>query len=290
MTTYSIEQLRDYSSLFSTRTGENSLQFNDVEDLHVVYKKYASQKSMGRLITGWDFLADAYRILKRYYRNEYVYKNELLNQVLLKTIGRKDTVILNELPVGNSVADIAFFNGTSKAFEIKSDLDSDKRLIQQLEDYKKLFEECYIVIPETNKDRYLTLIDDSVGVLVLNHSDRGALTIKQERPAAPNGTVDIDVLMRTVHTAEYKWMVKCAFGSLPDTPSFGLFDACKEQLSLLSATQLHNLFNTVMKRRKTNLRYLKSIPSGSKQMILSLNPEKNNIPRLIDLYNHNLNY
>jgi len=70
-----------------------------------------------------EYLKFAFAELRKNYRCEYVYKNTLINN-LISNYGTKNSIIINEFRVGNSVADMVLFNGTSKAFEIKTELDS----------------------------------------------------------------------------------------------------------------------------------------------------------------------
>lgn len=89
-------------------------------------------------------------ILKKY-PNETSIKSSFLNQVLFKT---KHDITVFELPVGGSRVDLCKVNGNSIAYEIKTDLDSLTRLHKQINDYKQVFEQVYIICSET---RYHTL-------------------------------------------------------------------------------------------------------------------------------------
>ena len=286
---YSVEQLHDYASLFSSQMCERALRFADVEELSAVFRKYDRSKAGDKEISTWDYLSGVYRVLKGQYRNEYVYKNELLNNLLLKQVGQSDTIILNEFSVGRSVADIAFFNGCSKAFEIKSELDSDKRLVTQLSDYKKVFEECYIVVPEEQLSRYKNLVDEATGIITLAHTDRGAISLNTERKASRNESVDADILMRSVRTDEYKWMVRQHFGQLPDVSCFEMFEACRKLLGSLDVDTLHRLFNAAVKRRKNRTHNLSTFSRGTRQMCLSLNLSAPKMAQLQTLYGQNIN-
>ena len=74
-----------------------------------------------------DLLKKSYSVISKYYRCEYVYKNELI-KLLLKKYGTRNSVYFNEFRVGNSIADMVMFNGESKAFEIKTEYDTPRRL------------------------------------------------------------------------------------------------------------------------------------------------------------------
>src|SRR5205809_4211189 len=82
--TYNISQLRDYSNLFSRN--EVCRWYNgDFSGLRVKIDRYDPiqiQKGGSYL----SYLKQIYRILERYYPNEYVYKNEFIKQWLLQEI------------------------------------------------------------------------------------------------------------------------------------------------------------------------------------------------------------
>lgn len=282
--TYSIEQLQSYSSLFSSQTGVRALRFSDIEDVQYVYNKFDAGHYNNKPLTCWEYLSKVYDVLKRHYRNEYVYKNELLNKFIKDKYVQKDTVVLNEFGVGSSIADIATFNGISKAYEIKSERDSDKRLLHQLDDYKNLFDECYVVVPEEQAVKYERIIDDRIGLLLLSHSSRGSLAIYERRPAERNPHVDVDVLMRAVRMEEYQWMVRQVMGCLPDVNCFEMFNACKKVLADVPDDELHRLFNESVKRRNSRIDSLGLKPRDSRQLYLSMNLSKKKEDELELLY------
>lgn len=283
--TYSTEQLHSYSYLFSSQTCVRALRFGDIEDVRNVCHRFDSALCAVKEISVWDYLFKVYGILKRNFRNEYVYKNELLNSFLNDRYCTKDTVVLNEFGVGKSIADIAIFNGLSKAFEIKSERDSDKRLVSQMSDYQQLFEECYIVVPESSVRKYMEVVDEKVGVLVLSHTSRGAISVSHERKALKNDHVNIDILMQSVRTLEYKWMVEQVNGYLPDVSCFKMFDACKDILRSVPDDQLHRLFNSAVKMRRSQIADLVDKTANVRQLFLSLGMSKKKENELIGLYN-----
>lgn len=86
-----------------------------------------------------------YRDLENNYRNEYVFKNALLNHKLLAEHCLSDTVVLNEFRIGSSIADFVLLNGEIRVFEIKTDLDGFDKLSKQISDYQKVANRVYVV-------------------------------------------------------------------------------------------------------------------------------------------------
>jgi len=72
-----------------------------------------------------------------------------LTDWLIPDLKNNKATIFSEFRVGKSVADLAIFNGSSKVFEIKTEFDSDIRLEIQLKNYKKIFNEVFLIITES---------------------------------------------------------------------------------------------------------------------------------------------
>ncbi|MFA6572233.1 MAG: sce7726 family protein, partial [Bacteroidota bacterium] len=176
--------------------------------------------------TYYDYIQFIYNALGKQYKNEYVYKNTFINQLLIKNYGIKNTVAINEFRVGNSIADIVLFNGTSKAFEIKTELDSDKRLTGQLSDYNKIFKECYVVTHESLSEKYLNE-NRHIGIIEFIDSPKSP-SMKEIREAKINKYIDSDTLIRAIRTQEYKNIIKQYYGNLPEMNSFNMFEICRK--------------------------------------------------------------
>ena len=117
-----MNRLRDCSSAFSRSAFTDVLSYDDYSHFDWIYSYYNFKCD-----TYLGLIKRAYSIIAKGYRCEYVYKNELLTQ-LLKVYGVKNTAYYSEFRVGESIADMAMFNGESKAFEIKTEYDSPRRL------------------------------------------------------------------------------------------------------------------------------------------------------------------
>jgi hypothetical protein len=260
------EKLRSYSNAFSrmsllpiVETGDFSLLNMKIErDKDKIHKKFNTYS---------DYLKFAYAELCVNYRNEYLYKNTLITD-LLSEYGTKDSILINEFRVGNSIADMVLFNGTSKAFEIKTELDSDKRLNTQLSDYSKIFRESYIVIHESMLNKYK--VDDTVGIISLSVEKR-KLKLTEIRKAVENKIVDVDMLMRSIRTIEYKNIVQAHFSVLPNVGNCEIYEACKSMMKQIPQENLHKLLLAEIKKRKSNSVYLKSYRNELRQFCLSTN-------------------
>ncbi len=247
-TLYSQNQLRDYSSLFS-RSEAQAWMRNDFDSINYKIKRYDARWKNSQSATYFDYLKYAYSILEKHYQNEYVFKNAFLTEWLIKEIGQSDSKIYSEYRVGNSIADLVMFNGSSKVFEIKTEYDTDSRLALQLENYRNAFNQIFLVIPKSKLHIY-NKYDLSVGLITLSENKEQKFTIQRE--AINNTVVDPKVIMHILYTQEYKAIVKSHYGFLPEMTSFNQFQRCSELINQIPKQELNKLFIYQMKNRGKN--------------------------------------
>ena len=191
---------------------------------------------------GWKLLANSYR-------NEYVYKNELATRLVFKRHSPRTAGFQVELRVGSSIADVVVANGTTTAYEIKTEFDTSRRLASQTNDYLKAFDKVYVVTHPAHVARYERELDSRVGLIVL--SDQHALTPYRE--ASKNlENIDPRTVFRCMRRDEYLSAVKSIMGAVPVMPN-GLIGAyCEALFQQLSAEQAHKFFIKALKSRTTN--------------------------------------
>lgn len=276
-----INQLRDFSTFF-TRSEVLRLLKSDFKSVNTKLQRYdLIEKKRG--CSYLEVLKEAYNTIKNSYQNEYVLKNEFLNKCLVEKVLNKDSIVFNELRLGNSIADLAIFNGVSKAFEIKTILDKECRLSSQIETYKKIFNETYIIVPEQQVDKYLKF-DNRVAVFSY---DSNLNKFELVREATRNEVIDIDVLMNVLHSKEYLSIVHNHFGIVPELNSFNQFDICKKLISNIDYLELNNIFLETMKSRKIHNSFFNKINSEFNQVSLSLNLKEIERRKLIDELKNN---
>lgn len=274
--TFTPNQLRDFSTLFS-RSEVNRWLKGDFESIEVKLERYnLTEQNKGN--TYLKFLRKTYRILEKNYPNEYVLKNEFLNKWLKSELGTNNSVIFNEFRIGKAIADLAMFNGVSKAFEIKTILDKEYRLSNQLQQYKKIFNEVYIIIPNIHISKYSSF-DNSVGIISFDSSSKKFELIKK---AERKVDIDTNTLMEILHTKEYLEISKAYFGELPKLNAFNQFEICKELISNIPKNDLNKLFLNAMKKRNINNQFFNKVNNEFNQICLSLNLKKQERDNLIN--------
>lgn len=282
---FSSNQLRDYSSLFSRGSVLQWMNGNlsSIDFKMKRYDKNWSSSSDSRYI---DYLKFIYSILENNYQNEYILKNSFLNDWLIKELGESKSEIYSEFRIGNAIADLVMFNGSSKAFEIKTELDSDKRLSSQLQEYEKVFNEIFLIVPISKLDDYLNY-DHKIGIISFDMSNQNRFKLIRE--AYKNSNIDPKSLMQIFHTREYKEIVNQHFGTIPEMTSFNQFEVCSELISKIPKTELNQLFINKMKQRagdcKLSSRYFKEF----NQLSLALRMNSKNRAQLFSILKTPLN-
>lgn len=242
---YTLNQLRDYSSLFS-RSEVEQWAIGNFDSINQKITRYDSNWISYKNATYISYLKHLYKILENHYPNEYIFKNSFLNEWLIKELGKSNSNIFNEFRVGNAVADLVMFNGHSKVFEIKSELDTDNRLELQLENYHLVFNQIFIIVPESKLDTYLKY-NENVGLITYSNLRTNKFALI--RDAATNLNIDPGTIMNILRTTEYKSLVKSFYGSLPKMTSFSQYEICKKLVQEIPTEQLNDLFIQLMKRR-----------------------------------------
>lgn len=281
MKAFTQNQLRDYSALFS-RSEVYAWQKSNFYSIDQKIIRYDQKWFVEKNNTYKDYLKYVYGILETNYINEYIVKNSFLTEWLLPELKGNTATIFNEFRVGKSVADLAIFNGRSKVFEIKTEFDSDHRLQSQLENYHKIFNETFLIIPESRLN-YYRKYSNSVGLISYNFKKQKKFEI--ERPCEVNYDLNSSIVMDTLHTEEYKSIVSEYYGELPSMTSFNQFEISKELILNIPIKILNNLFIEQIKKRKMSevlsTRYFKEFNQLS--LALKLNKqEKQDILRKLN--------
>lgn len=272
--TYNImDRMRSYSSAFSRSLFTDIIKYGDCSRLDAIHDRYDGKRKKEK--TYFSYLKYLYRQISINYRCEYVYKNELI-ELLIKKYAHSNTIIFNEFRMQKSIVDLAMFNGNSRAFEIKTEYDTTRRLIGQLVDYTRVFQLCYVVIPANMLETYEKDIPPYIGIVLMRESG-GVLELDEARPAVENKNIDAGMMMKCLRTKEYENMVIEEFGKLPDVPYYEMYEACEEKLYDMPPDKLHQYFLKEIEKRKNNMCLLKKAPHELRQMYLQLGLSKGQI-------------
>ncbi|GBO49850.1 MULTISPECIES: sce7726 family protein [Pectobacterium] len=189
---------------------------------------------------------EIYRLLQKKYRNEYVYKNEIAKKIIKGYHRFNKVSYVNEFKVNGCIADVAIFNETSTAYEIKTELDSFERLDDQLTVYKNVFEFVYLVIPESKLNQAMAFIHENTGVITLTPSN----ILKYERVASSNITdLSKDKMFNCFKPTEYVSLYEKLIGCKPLGRAAEVKEMCRNIFLSLSVENAHTEMLKVLRNR-----------------------------------------
>lgn len=183
-------------------------------------KTILSSKSYKSVIT------DLYQELQDTHRNEYFYKNELLNSLLIQNRKISSCSALTELPVAKSKTDMIFVdeNDVGIVYEIKTELDTLNRLESQIQDYYKAFPYIYVVTSSNHLHQLEQALEEtSVGIIELT-GDRKF--VHRKEATCNTNNLSHDVLFRILRKKEFESIVLKYFKELPDVSDFVYYRTC----------------------------------------------------------------
>lgn len=273
-----MNQLRDYSSLFS-RSHVHSWLKLDFTSINFKIERYDIEWLNQYNTTYLDYLKYIYAVLVDNYQNEYIFKNEFLNKWLIKELGESSSQLFSEFRVGNSIADLAMFNGCSKIFEIKTELDSDSRLKFQLQNYEKAFNQIFLIIPKSKLNIYEKQ-NASIGLITYDKNSEDTFSI--QRNAKLNFDIEPSAIMSILHTREYKSIVKRYYGSLPQMTSFNQHKICSELILNIPISKLNKLFIDEIKNRSSSNALSSRYYKEFNQLFLALRMNRDSKNKMIE--------
>ena len=190
-----------------------------------VVKRYISNPNQKK---NRQLISEIYCELKNNYRNEYFYKNTLLNKLLLGVHSVNTTTALTEVPIAKSKADFVLINGKAVVYEIKTELDNLERLSSQIDDYFKAFDHVAVVTFEKNLlqlQKVLDSIDKPVGIYVLRKNGKLGTIQKPQRYIED---LNKEVIFKLLRKNEYENIITHYYGYLPEVSQFKYYTACKQ--------------------------------------------------------------
>jgi hypothetical protein len=229
--------------VFSKNTFANVLEKTSESVFPMVLRTYFPNEVF---INNAEVFKKTYRWIKTEYRNEYYYKNTLLNKLLVNRHRINTTTALTELPIGKSIADLIMVNGKAQVYEIKTDLDNTDRLESQIADYYKAFDHVSVVTSEQQMDCIHAMIPSTVGLHVLNR--RESISTVRE-PLEDRSRLDLQIIFRIMLKQEFEAIIK-KYCALPSVRQFEYYDACFDLLEALDINTVYADFLEQLKSRR----------------------------------------
>lgn len=164
-----------------------------------------------------------------------------------------DTVIIDEFGIKfrEVIADVAVFNGTTHGYEIKSEVDSLKRLPNQMEYYSKIFEYVTVVIARNHLNGVLKIIPNWVGIMIVERSRSDyELRVKRLRKSRKNTNLDKGYLLDLLNREELTDLSK--ENNIKGTRSLPIYQVRDNLSELLSISTIKEAVNYYIKARKAS--------------------------------------
>lgn len=205
-----------------------------------------------------DAISEVYNVLLKSHRNEYIYKNTLLNKLLLGRHSLRTTTALTEVPVGKSKADFILINGSATVYEIKTELDSLDRLKSQLDNYYKAFSKVCVITSESYLERTMQVLDGTnVGICVL--TKRNTLSEKK-KTVKDFSCLDHEIMFKILRKMEYEKIIRLHYSYLPETKPVKYYSECLELFKKIEIETAYEYMLKVLKmRNKIIIEEFKSI-------------------------------
>jgi hypothetical protein len=240
-----IESLRSLSQIFTPTNFDRIVRKKDYENTTARIQKHLSfPKSVNNL----NIIQFVYKELLSNYKSEYLYKNALINKLLLGKYSLNTTTVINEFKIGSSIADFVLLNGEAKIFEIKTEYDSLDKLNKQLSDYVQFANKVYVVANSKFIDKLVEdYKDTTIGIIEFTDNN----TLKELFPAKENNSYfNCTAIFKTLRKQEYLDIVKEYFGFIPDVPNTKVFKESLKLVESINVVDFQNLAYQKIKERK----------------------------------------
>lgn len=260
---------RELAKIF-TSTSINKVAQGDLSKIYAVISDFSSLENCNTLKEVYD---ESYKILCKYYPNEYVVKNIIANNILIGTHSMNTASMLSELRVGSNKADCVIINGYSTCYEIKTKYDSLKRLSDQISSYVQAFDQTYVVAHETHLEAILQIHSKNPTFGIMISNNRNSLSRKVIAPKTHS--FNADIMFHTLRKEEYTDIIREITGKEPDSPSTELFGECKKVFCNLDQEEANREFKRVLKKyRRNDDSFINTLPKSMKNLGISFNINK----------------
>lgn len=284
--THKIENLRSLSQIFSNSNFRKIVSKRDYSQTLYRINKHTN---LDPNLKNQEALDLIYTNLLRNYKNEYVYKNVLINKLLLKKYSLTSTVSFNEFKIGDSISDFILLNGEARIYEIKTELDKLDKIEKQIEDYRKFGNKIYIVAHQSHLTKLLELYGDSeIGIIEL--TKRNAL--KEIKVAKESKNIEIETIFKTLRKDEYQEVIFRYYNVIPDVPNTLIFRECLNLAKKIPVFEFQKLAIEVLKKRtisNPDLLLSESIPDSLKHICYNLDFNKKEYIQLNTFLNLKIN-
>ncbi|MBE6644914.1 MAG: sce7726 family protein [Ruminococcaceae bacterium] len=250
--------------LFTIAAFRNLIEYSDSSLYSSIINKYINQSIIE---TNQDAITQIYNYLRHQYRNQYFYKNTILNKLLLGVHSINTSTALTEIPIAKSKADFVLINGKAVVYEIKTELDNLERLESQISNYYKAFNHVCVLTCDSYASTLTHHFKDSpIGIYVLSSQE----TIqKLKEPSEYNDFLDPSVMFKILNKPEYEDILMEYYKELPTVSQVKYYSECKKLFMNIEPKKSYQLFLKTLKSRNmiSNKQNFASVPYELKSLV-----------------------
>ncbi|MBR1703473.1 MAG: sce7726 family protein [Lachnospiraceae bacterium] len=231
------------NKMFTVPYLDKMISGNSIPELLHQCKRYikTEEATVGRAIS------EIYHFMDGNYRNEYFYKNTILNQLMIQKHDLYSTAALTELPIGESKADFIMINGRGVVYEIKTDLDNLNRLESQIHDYYKVFSYVCVVTGSKQLQHVKECLKESkAGIYEL--TAKGKL-ICRKQALCNRQYLSHEAMFRVLRKGEFESVLLKHYGKLPEVNSFLYYRECQKWIEKINIVTLQKDVMDCLKAR-----------------------------------------
>lgn len=237
--------------------------------------------------TNRQLISEIYSYIDINHRNEYYYKNTLLNTLLINNPNHNPytTVALTEIPIAKSKVDFVLINGKANVYEIKTELDNFERLSTQLRDYYQAFDHVSVVTAPCNEEKIKLFLKNNkkVGILILDQN--GTLRTVRE-PICFRKNLSKTVMFNILRKSEYEEVLINLGKKLPSVSQFEYYKACSEIFNKIQINRLYTEYCKVLKKRcHIEFEHLIQMPTELSALAYFSKMNKNDYAKISDFLN-----
>ncbi|GEK07238.1 hypothetical protein LHA01_24770 [Schleiferilactobacillus harbinensis] len=267
------------SRFFTLSALNRTVANSDASLFHKIQERFQSREEM----TNAAVIRRAYEQLGKDYRNEYFYKNTLLNKILLGRHSMKTSAALRELPVAGSILDFLVINGIGQVYEIKTGLDNLERLPGQLNSYYQAFKYVTIVTDESHLQGVTALLANTdAGIILL--TKRTTLHVVQEPQEHPQ-QLSRQAMFKTLRKPEYEAVLASEYSQLPTVDQFHYYRECLHWFEQLDIEVCHQAMLKALKKRSQSAQHealLKQVPVALRELVYFAGYREKDYVRLLE--------
>lgn len=159
-------------------------------DIELLRKTCLSNKVVNDMIFNYYFCE---RVIK------YYFIKHLKDQM--------NHIVAFEMNIGDSRIDICRINGSSYAYEIKTEYDTFDRLGSQMQDYLRTFEKVYVIVPIGRVSDVKNLIPESCGIISYRITKNREVVFSYQKCAQKN-CCDIKFCLDSLSSGDMSYLLK----------------------------------------------------------------------------------